>query len=92
MPFGSLSATDGKRVASRYEEYWTDTSLFVEGLLDAAGVRHGTRLLNLACGPGYQHPKGSFRVSCHCFFQKLIDVFGGNLNYWGSKGSSIGST
>ena len=29
----------------------------------------------------YQHPKGSFRVSCHCFLQKLINVFGGNLNY-----------
>jgi len=40
----------------------------------------------------YQHPKGSFRVSCHCFLQKLINVFGGNLNYWGIKGSSIGST
>src|SRR6266436_7340819 len=40
----------------------------------------------------YQHPKGSFGVSCHCFLQKLISVFGGNLNYWGIKGSSIGST
>jgi SAM-dependent methyltransferase len=40
------------RVAARYEEYWTDTGLFVEPLLDAAGVRPGSRLLDVACGPG----------------------------------------
>src|ERR1700687_1188638 len=33
----------------------------------------------------YQPPKGSFWVSCQRFLQKLIGVFGGNLNYWGLK-------
>jgi 2-polyprenyl-3-methyl-5-hydroxy-6-metoxy-1,4-benzoquinol methylase len=41
-----------ERAAARYEECWTDTLLFVEPLLDAAGVRAGSRLLDLACGPG----------------------------------------
>jgi SAM-dependent methyltransferase len=41
------------RAAARYEECWTDTSLFVEPLLDAAGVQAGVRLLDVACGPGY---------------------------------------
>jgi SAM-dependent methyltransferase len=42
-----------ERAAARYEECWTDTSLFVEPLLDAASVRAGSRLLDVACGPGY---------------------------------------
>jgi SAM-dependent methyltransferase len=41
------------RAASRYEECWTDTGLFVEPLLDAAEVRDGVRLLDVACGPGF---------------------------------------
>jgi SAM-dependent methyltransferase len=41
------------RAAERYEECWTDTSLFVEPLLDAVGVRGGSRLLDVACGPGF---------------------------------------
>jgi SAM-dependent methyltransferase len=39
--------------AAAYEECWTDTSLFLEPLLDAAGVHAGSDLLDLACGPGF---------------------------------------
>jgi SAM-dependent methyltransferase len=39
--------------AASYDECWTDTRLFVEPLLDAAGVGAGSRLLDVACGPGY---------------------------------------
>jgi cyclopropane fatty-acyl-phospholipid synthase-like methyltransferase len=42
-----------ERAAPHYEEYWSDTDEFVEPLLDAAGVAAGTRLLDLASGPGY---------------------------------------
>jgi SAM-dependent methyltransferase len=41
------------QAAAAYEECWTDTSLFLEPLLDAAGVRAGSDLLDLACGPGF---------------------------------------
>ena len=41
------------RAAAYYDEYWTDTRLFVEPLIDAAGVRAGSRVLDVACGPGY---------------------------------------
>jgi SAM-dependent methyltransferase len=41
------------RAASHYDEYWTDTRLFVEALLNAGGVRAGSRVLDVACGPGY---------------------------------------
>jgi SAM-dependent methyltransferase len=41
------------RAASHYDECWTDTRLFVEALLDAGGVRAGSRVLDVACGPGY---------------------------------------
>ena len=50
--FAELERTGWERAASRYEEYWTDTILFVEPLLDAAGVQAGSRLLDMACGPG----------------------------------------
>ena len=42
------------RASARYEECWSeDTLVFVEALLDAVEVRDGTRLLDVACGPGY---------------------------------------
>ena len=41
-----------ERAAADYLECWSDTALFVEPLLDAAGVGAGTRLLDIACGPG----------------------------------------
>jgi len=51
--FAEFERAGWERAASRYEEYWTDTVLFVEPLLDAAGVRTGSRLVDVACGPGF---------------------------------------
>jgi SAM-dependent methyltransferase len=50
--FGEFERTGWARAAPRYKECWTDTVLFVEALLDAAAVRSGSRLLDVACGPG----------------------------------------
>jgi SAM-dependent methyltransferase len=50
--FWEFERAGWERAAAHYEECWTDTLLFVEPLLDAAGVRAGSRLLDLACGPG----------------------------------------
>ena len=52
-PFWEFERTGWERAAGRYEECWGDTDLFVRRLLDAAAVRSGSRLLDLACGPGY---------------------------------------
>lgn len=42
-----------QQAASAYESsFATATRPFVDPLLDAAGVREGTRLLDIACGPG----------------------------------------
>jgi SAM-dependent methyltransferase len=51
--FAEFERAGWERAASRYEECWTDTVLFVEALLDAAEVRFGSRLLDVACGPGF---------------------------------------
>jgi len=51
--FWEFERTGWERAAARDEECWTDTGLFVEPLLDAAGVRAGSRLLDVACGPGF---------------------------------------
>jgi SAM-dependent methyltransferase len=51
--FWEFERAGWERAAPRYEECWTDTALFVEPLLDAAAVREGSRLLDVACGPGY---------------------------------------
>lgn len=51
--FWEFERTGWERAAARYEECWTHTGLFVEPLLDAAGVRAGSRLLDVACGPGF---------------------------------------
>jgi SAM-dependent methyltransferase len=50
--FAEFERMGWERAASHYEEYWTDTLLFVAPLLDAAAVRTGSRLLDVACGPG----------------------------------------
>jgi SAM-dependent methyltransferase len=50
--FGEFERAGWERAAPRYEECWTDTALFVEPLLDAAAVGAGSRLLDVACGPG----------------------------------------
>jgi SAM-dependent methyltransferase len=52
-PFWEFEREGWERAAARYEECWTDTELFVDPLLNAAGVRAGSRLLDLACGPGF---------------------------------------
>jgi SAM-dependent methyltransferase len=51
--FWEFERAGWERAASRYEGCWGDTSEFVERLLDAARVGQGTRLLDIACGPGY---------------------------------------
>jgi SAM-dependent methyltransferase len=50
--FWEFERTGWEQAAAHYEEHWTDTVLFVEALLDAAAVQAGTRLLDVACGPG----------------------------------------
>jgi SAM-dependent methyltransferase len=51
--FWEFERAGWEQAAPRYEECWTDTVLFVEPLLDAAAVEAGTRLLDVACGPGF---------------------------------------
>jgi SAM-dependent methyltransferase len=51
--FWEFERSGWERAAERYDECWTDTNLFVEPLLDAAGAGAGSRLLDVACGPGY---------------------------------------
>jgi SAM-dependent methyltransferase len=51
--FSDFERAGWQRAAPRYEECWTDTALFAEPLLDAATVDSGSRLLDLACGPGF---------------------------------------
>lgn len=50
--FSEFEREGWERAAPRYEECWTDTALFVPALLDAAAVSAGSRLLDVACGPG----------------------------------------
>jgi SAM-dependent methyltransferase len=52
-PFAELERSGWERAAANYEECWSDTELFVDALLDAARVGAGTRLLDVACGPGF---------------------------------------
>src|SRR6266540_690337 len=61
--FAEFERAGWERAAPRYEEYWTDTVLFVEPLLDAAGVRAGSRLLDVACGPGFVSEAAEARVA-----------------------------
>jgi ubiquinone/menaquinone biosynthesis C-methylase UbiE len=51
--FSEFERIGWERAAPSYEECWTDTELFVEPLLDAAHVHAGSRLLDVACGPGF---------------------------------------
>jgi SAM-dependent methyltransferase len=51
--FAELERAGWERAAAHYEGCWTDTELFVGATLDAASVGVGTRLLDVACGPGF---------------------------------------
>jgi SAM-dependent methyltransferase len=51
--FWEFERAGWERAAPRYVECWSDTGAFLDPLLDAAGVRAGTRLLDVACGPGF---------------------------------------
>jgi SAM-dependent methyltransferase len=51
--FWEFERSGWERAAAQYEACWGDTDAFVEALLDAAVVGAGTRLLDLACGPGF---------------------------------------
>ena len=61
--FAEFERAGWERAAARYEEYWTDTVLFVEPLLDAAGVRSGSRVLDVACGPGFVSEAAAARAA-----------------------------
>jgi len=53
-PFWEFERSGWERAAAYYEDAWSGaTRAFCDPLLDAAGVRAGTRLLDVACGPGY---------------------------------------
>ena len=51
--FWEFERAGWERAAAHYETCWSDTEAFVIALADAAGVRKGRRLLDVACGPGY---------------------------------------
>jgi ubiquinone/menaquinone biosynthesis C-methylase UbiE len=59
--FWEFERTGWERAAPSYEECWTDTQLFVQPLLDAARVHAGSRLLDVACGPGFVSEAGAAR-------------------------------
>jgi SAM-dependent methyltransferase len=50
--FSEMEREGWERAAQHYEGCWSDTELFVEAILDAAAVGAGTRMLDIACGPG----------------------------------------
>jgi SAM-dependent methyltransferase len=51
-PFWEFERDGWDRAAPHYVECWGDTDQFVAPLLDGARVGAGTRLLDVACGPG----------------------------------------
>jgi ubiquinone/menaquinone biosynthesis C-methylase UbiE len=52
--FRAFERSGWNRVASRYEAtFGRCTSQAIEPMLDAAGVRSGSHVLDLACGPGF---------------------------------------
>src|SRR5215471_10693596 len=53
-PFWEFERSGWERASAFYEEAWSGaTRAFCEPLLDAVGASSGTRLLDVACGPGY---------------------------------------
>jgi len=58
--FWHLEHDGWERAARNYESCWTDHSFpFIPPLLKAACVSAGTRLLDVACGPGYVSEQAS---------------------------------
>jgi SAM-dependent methyltransferase len=51
--FWEFERAGWERAAPHYVQCWTDTGGFLAPLLDAARVGAGTRLLDVACGPGF---------------------------------------
>ena len=52
--FSQFEYDGWQRVADRYETAWGGlTKLFVPQLLEATRVARGSRVLDVACGPGY---------------------------------------
>ena len=53
-PFSQFEYDGWQRVACKYESAWSGlTRLFIPHLLDAIQIALGSRLLDVACGPGY---------------------------------------
>lgn len=53
-PFSRFEYDAWQRVADKYESAWSGlTRLFIPRLLEAARVVPGSRVLDVACGPGY---------------------------------------
>lgn len=50
--FAAFERRGREQAAADYEECWSDTGLFVGPLVDAVEAGAGTRLLDIACGPG----------------------------------------
>jgi ubiquinone/menaquinone biosynthesis C-methylase UbiE len=58
--FWKLEHDGWERAAQNYERYWTDhTFPFIPPLLKAVSASTGTRLLDVACGPGYVSEQAS---------------------------------
>lgn len=52
--FSLLEHRGWQRVAGKYEDAWSGlTRLFIPHLLQAAEIKPGARVLDVACGPGY---------------------------------------
>ena len=60
--FNAFEAAGWEQRAAGYEDFFGRiTTRLVDPLLDAAGVRHGTRVLDVASGPGYVAAKAAER-------------------------------
>jgi SAM-dependent methyltransferase len=52
--FSRLEFRGWQRAASKYDQSWSRlTRQFIPALIEAAGVKPGMRVLDVACGPGY---------------------------------------
>lgn len=76
--FSRLEQEGWKRAAGSYEHWWSSlTRSFVEDLVEAAGVRRGMDVLDLACGPGYVSEAAAARGANTIgtdFSSEMIDI------------------